>query len=78
MHRKIFAVAMAIVLIFVAVSCNEGGTNIDDFTETNEESVLVMKEQTLSRCVGMADEKGVYTVADGVEEIGESCPESER
>ena len=73
MHRKIFAVAMAIVLIFVAVSCNEGGTNIDDFTETNEESVLVMKEQTLSRCVGMADEKGVYAVVDGVEEIGEGC-----
>ena len=73
MRKKILAVIMAAVLVLVAVSCNESGVNIDDFTETNEESVLVMKEQTLSRCVGMADEKGVYTIADGVVEIGEGC-----
>ena len=73
MHKKILAIMMALALIFVAVSCNGDGPNIDDFTETNEESVLVMKEQTLSRCVGMADEKGVYKIADGVIEIGEGC-----
>ena len=68
MRKKLIAAIMALILLFVAVSCNNNTNPIDDFTETNEESVLVMKEHTLSRCVGMSDEKGVYTIADGVVE----------
>ena len=73
MLKKILAGLLALVLVVIAVSCDRNVPGIDDFTETNEESVLTMKENTLSRCIGMADDKGVYRVADGVVEIGEGC-----
>ncbi len=73
MQKKIFAIILALALMLIAVSCDNHGKIIDDFTETNEESVLSMKDNTLSRCYGMSDEKGVYQVAEGVVEIGEGC-----
>ncbi len=73
MLKKILAGLLALVLVVIAVSCDRNVPGIDDFTETNEESVLTMKENTLSRCIGMSDDKGVYRVADGVVEIGEGC-----
>ena len=67
--RKFIAIMMAIMIVLVCVGC--GDNNTTGTTGTTQSSVIVQKEYkqdgtTLKRCIGQADENGVYRVPDGI------------